>query len=147
MATKIYNVKTVQASQANVGSQDSGGIYAYKGFNSRKVKEKFKEHDIDLIKQDLLNHFNIKRGEKLENPEFGTIIWSMLFEPMNSEALRLIKEDVENIVNRDPRTAVETIKVDANEQGVRIEVGLFFKEYNVSEELAILFDKTNIPSR
>lgn len=147
MATKIYNVKTVQASQASVGSQDTSGIYAYKGFNSRKIKQKFKEYDIDLIKQDLLNHFNIKRGEKLENPDFGTIIWSMLFEPMTEEALALIRDDVETIVNRDPRTAVESLKVDANEQGVRIEVGLLFKEYNVSEQLLVLFDKTNLPAR
>ena len=30
--------------------------------------------DIDLIKRDLTNHFSIKRGEKLENPNFGTMV-------------------------------------------------------------------------
>ena len=33
-----------------------------------------KIYDIELVKQDLLNHFNIIKGEKLENPDFGTNI-------------------------------------------------------------------------
>ena len=31
-------------------------------------------YDISLIKQDLINHFHIRQGEKLSNPEFGKII-------------------------------------------------------------------------
>ena len=31
-------------------------------------------YDLALIKQDLLNHFHIRQGEKLHNPKFGTII-------------------------------------------------------------------------
>ena len=36
--------------------------------------KKFRLTDAELIKRDLLNHFAIRKGEKLENPNFGTII-------------------------------------------------------------------------
>ena len=52
--------------------------------------------DIELIKRDLLNHFSIKRGEKLENPNFGTTIPWLLFEPFNEtieKAIEEVKED------------------------------------------------------
>lgn len=146
MANRIYNVKKVETVKATVGATNTDGTFAYKGFNSRNVKGGFRQYDIDLIKQDLLNHFNIKRGEKLENPEFGTIIWEMLYEPMDDTNLKLITEDVEKIVNRDPRTAVESLKVDATDQGIRIEVNLRYIQYNLTESMSITFDKANLPT-
>ena len=47
-------------------------------------------YDLALIKQDLINHFHIRKGEKLENPEFGTIIWEMLFEPLTEQSKQMI---------------------------------------------------------
>jgi len=146
MASKIYNVTRVESSQASVGDNRVDGIFAYKGFNSRNIKQRFKLYDTDLIKQDLLNHFNIKKGEKLENPEFGTIIWSMIYEPMDDAAIRLVSEDVQRIVNSDPRTAVDTLKVDATEQGLRIEVGLKYLDFDQVETMYLNFDKSSVPN-
>ena len=146
MSTRIYNQRKVTTSQASPGDL-STGVFAYRGFNSRKVKTGFKEHDIDLIKQDLLNHFNIKKGEKLMNPEFGTIIWSMIYEPMNDENIALITKDVEEIINRDPRTRALTIKVDATDTGISINVDLLYKAMNISESLKLGFEARDIPTR
>ena len=57
-----------------------------------------KLYDIELVKQDLLNHFNIIKGEKLENPEFGTNIWLYLFDPLDDELKAAVIEDVEENV-------------------------------------------------
>lgn len=73
--------------------------------------------DIDLIKQDLTNHFSIKRGEKLENPNFGTIIPYLLFEQITDEVLTAIEDDVVRIVNFDPRCQLEVVSVEQNSQG------------------------------
>src|SRR6056297_3288070 len=59
-------------------------------------------YDIALIKQDLLNHFNIKKGEKLSDPTFGTIIWSAIYEPLTEPVKQAIVDDVTEIVNYDP---------------------------------------------
>lgn len=146
MANKIYNVTRIESVTASVGDDRVDGLFAYKGFNSRGIKQRFKLYDIDLIKQDLLNHFNIKKGEKLENPDFGTIIWSMIYEPMDDSAIRTVSDDVQRIVNADPRTAVDTLKVDATEQGLRIEVGLRYVDFNQVETLFLNFDKSSIPN-
>lgn len=145
MANRIYNVKVVQGEIASVGNASTTS-FVYKGFNSRSLYTKFKLYDIDLIKQDLLNHFNIKRGEKLENPEFGTIIWSMLFEPMTTENIKIISNDVEEIINRDPRTQASNLTVDSTEYGVRIEVDLTYIPLDYTERMAIDFDKSNLPT-
>ena len=48
-------------------------------------------YDIALIKQDIINHFHIRQGEKLSDPRFGTIIWDMLFEPYTEQTIRYKK--------------------------------------------------------
>jgi phage baseplate assembly protein W len=145
MSTRIYNQRKVSVSQASPGDA-STTVFAYRGFNSRNVKTGFKENDIDLIKQDLLNHFNIKKGEKLMNPDFGTIIWSMIYEPMNDENIGLITKDVEAIINRDPRTQALKIKIDTSEHGILINVDLLYKALNISESLQLGFEAKDIPT-
>jgi phage baseplate assembly protein W len=146
MAARIYNVKTVDTGQAQAGDF-SQQTFAYKGFNSKSVTTGFKQHDIDLIKQDLLNHFHIKKGEKLMNPEFGTIIWDMIFEPMTQQNLQMIQDDVAEIINRDPRITANNIAVDGTDYGIRIEVELTYNPLNITERLAINFDKNSVPNK
>jgi len=142
---KLYNQKTVATNKASIGNAQVGS-YTYKGFNSRNFKSGFKQYDVDLVKQDLLNHFHIKQGQKLQNPEFGTIIWDMLFEPMTEENKKLITTDVEKIINADPRTRVNAVTIDATEHGIRIEVEMVYLPFNVVDRLALDFDSRNIPT-
>ena len=72
-------------------------------------------YDIDLIKQDLLNHFSIKRGEKLENPNFGTTIPWMLFEPFSETIEKAIEDDVVRIFSYDPRVRLNVVEVTKDE--------------------------------
>ena len=72
---------------------------------SNKKLNKFKKlpDDVDLVKQDLINHFNIRKGEKLMQPNFGSIIWGMLFEPLPDHVNQVIVDDVSPVVGYDPR--------------------------------------------
>lgn len=82
-----------------------------------KTAQGTKLTDVDLIKQDLTNHFSIRRGEKLENPNFGTIIPYLLFEPLTDEVIKAIEDDVVKIVNFDPRCRLNVISVEPNAEG------------------------------
>jgi len=139
---KLYNNQIVAKNKASVGDQDTG-TFTYKGFSSNESKKGFKLYDIDLVKQDIINHFYIRKGEKLENPEFGTIIWDMLFENFTDEVKRLISEDVETIINYDPRIAINSIVVDATDQGIRIEADIVYIPFNINERMTFEFDKNN----
>ena len=140
MANRLYNQKTVAKNKASVGNANSGS-FTYKGFSSKETKSNYKLYDIDLVKQDLMNHFYIRKGEKLENPDFGTVIWDLLFEPMTEEVKKLIAKDVEAIINYDPRIAVKAVSVDATDMGIQISADLLYLPFNVNERMTFDFDK------
>jgi phage baseplate assembly protein W len=117
----------------------------YKGLSTvGNLSNTFALYDIGLIKQDLLNHFHIRRGEKLENPSFGTIIWDILFDPLTDDLIQLIIQDVTTIVNTDPRVKVDSLNVTQFEMGIQIECVLTYLPYNISEQLRLKFDESKI---
>jgi phage baseplate assembly protein W len=141
MANKLYNQKTVATNVASVG--DKGGSFKYKGFSSKEYSRNYKLYDIDLVKQDLMNHFYIRKGEKLENPEFGTIIWDILFEQFTEDVKTMIAKDVEDIINYDPRLAVNQVLIDSTDQGIRIQADVTYIPFNINERMTFDFDKNN----
>ena len=66
----LYKRVTVAPTQ---NTASTGRVY--RGFSSvENAKEGFSLYDFELIKQDLINHFHIRQGEKISDPNFGTII-------------------------------------------------------------------------
>jgi phage baseplate assembly protein W len=120
------------------------GSKTYKGFSTVSADtQSFALYDLALIKQDIINHFHIRQGERLENPAFGTIIWDTLFEPLTDEIKDLIIKNVEDIINYDPRVAAEQVIVTAYESGIQIECRLVYMPYNIQEALTFKFDQAN----
>lgn len=105
-------------------------------------RNSFNLYDINLIKQDIVNHFHIRQGEKLENPTFGTIIWDILFEPLTDSLRDAIIQNVTEIVNYDPRVSVDSVTVDAYESGIQIDCSLTYLPYNISETMRLRFDQS-----
>ncbi len=115
---------------------------AYRGISTvNNDNTKFGLFDIGLIKQDIINHFHISKGEKLENPNFGTIIWDVIQDPLTSELEEAIEQDVLDIINTDPRVSATTVQIVPFESGLQIEVELEYLTYNVSETLRLTFDE------
>lgn len=139
--TKLYNQKSVASTAATVS--ENQGTFTYKGFSSKETAKNYKLYDIDLVKQDLLNHFYIRKGEKLENPAFGTVIWDMLFEQFTEDVKNIIAKDVEDIINFDPRIAVNEVQIDSTDQGIRIQADIVYIPFNVNERMTFNFDRTN----
>lgn len=116
----------------------------YKGFSTVNTStENFTLYDFELIKQDLLNHFYVRQGERLMNPRFGTIIWDLLFEPLTEELKELILQNVNQIINFDPRVQASNVLVTSYDTGIQIEVTLTYLPYNLSERLTLQFDQAN----
>lgn len=141
MATKLYNQQT--AAQRSATVTQNSGQFTYKGFSSKEANKNFKLYDINLVKQDLINHFYIRKGEKLENPEFGTVIWDMLFEPFTPDVKEIIAKDVQDIINYDPRFTVTEIQIDSTDQGMRIQADIVYIPFNITERMTMNFDKNN----
>jgi phage baseplate assembly protein W len=118
---------------------------AYRGFSTvNNTVEGFALYDFELIKQDIVNHFHIRQGEKLSDPKFGTIIWDMLFEPFTDDNKDAIIQNVTDIVNFDPRVTVQEVFVDTYDSGIEVSCLLSYLPYNISEQLLFKFDQESV---
>ena len=73
------------------------------GFNTINQNKKFTAVDFNLIKIDLLNAFNIRQGELVGRPGYGTVIWNYLFENQTQETQQLIYNEIQRVCAGDPR--------------------------------------------
>jgi len=112
----------------------------YRGFSTVNRKKKFRLTDFELVRQDLINHFYIRKGEKLMNPSFGTIIWNVLHEPLTDNLKSIITTDIKNIVSSDPRLAVDRVMITEYDQGLQIDLELRYVQTNQSSLLNLQFD-------
>jgi len=123
---------------------ETPGTQTYKGFSTvSSVSENSSLFDLELIKQDLLNHFHVRQGERLMNPTFGTVIWDALFEPLTEELKQVITKNVTDIINYDPRIKADQVIVTAYESGIQIECVLTYLPYNISQSMRLSFDQRN----
>jgi phage baseplate assembly protein W len=115
----------------------------YLGFSTYNRVRKFTLTDFELVRQDLFNHFSIRRGEKLMNPKFGTVIWDLLFEPLTDDVREVIISDIKNVVNYDPRIEAESVVVTEFNHGIQIELELRYVLTSQVENLALRFDRSS----
>ena len=101
----------------------------------------FKKYDIDLIKTDLLNHFYTKKGERVMQPEFGTIIWDLLFDPFTEEIAGQIRGDIERILDSEPRVSAESISLIEEDYGFTVVIDLLYRPFDVVDVLEVIFDR------
>jgi phage baseplate assembly protein W len=113
----------------------------YKGFSSFEFQraKTFKIRDVELVKLDLLNHIFTKQGERVMMPTFGTIIPEMTFEPLDTETVNTVVEEVRRVLNYDPR--VEILEMDVRPEYDRntLYVGarVLYIELNLVDDLEL----------
>jgi phage baseplate assembly protein W len=125
-------------------TSDQNILQQYKGFSTISPDtENYALYDYQLVKQDLLNSFYIRQGERLMNPTYGCIIWDLLFEPLTDGLKNLILQNVQQIVSNEPRVRADQILVTPYESGIQIELKLTYITYNLQQSLQIKFDQDN----
>ncbi len=115
----------------------------YNGFSTLADSKKYRITDFELVKRDLQNHFAIRKGEKLMNPDFGTIIWDMIFEPLNEETKNSIMQDIKRIVASDPRISARNVLVTQYEHGLQVELELVYVSTNQVGQLMLDFNQNS----
>lgn len=113
----------------------------YRGFSTKLHAKKYSVTDFELAKQDLMNYFNIRKGEKLMQPSFGTIIWDMLFEPLTEDTQQVITTDITRIVNYDPRLSVGQVAVTQQDRGFLVEITLTYIPTDQTETIRLNFEQ------
>ena len=103
----------------------------------------YTEEGIELAKQDLLYAFLTRRGERVMRPDFGTIIFDLLFEPFDNGTKEAIYEDATRIISQDPRFEAIEIQARELEQTVRLDITLRYVPLDVIDSLAVEYDRQN----
>jgi phage baseplate assembly protein W len=98
--------------------------------------------DKELAKRDLLNHFYTRRGERLGEPEFGSILPLLVFEQFDQLVIDAADEDVRAIIDNDPRWELIDYQIDANEHDLVITVELRYVPDTTAEQLVLKYTDT-----
>jgi len=118
----------------------------YRGFSTKNKNKNFKLTDYELIKQDLINQFNTRRGERVMNPDFGTNIWDLLFDPFTEELKTSIQDDIVRIARSDPRIAIEQATITDYQHGIQIELEIRVVDTNQLDTMVLTFDQRLAPT-
>ena len=110
------------------------------GFNTQQQFKKFTLTDFELIKRDLLNAFNIQQGALPGRPDYGTVLWSFLFEPQLEAVQTQITNEVRRVAAGDPRIYINSVQASPQENGILLEVELTAVPSTNAERLQIFFD-------
>jgi|TARA_Y100000992_G_C21175855_1_gene448287 phage baseplate assembly protein W len=132
------------AYDSNSSNNAQSGEIVFKGFSSRAEQRNFKIYDFEVAKQDLINRLSVRKGERVENPEFGTIIYDAIFEPFTEALKDAIIEDVTANLNADPRLSTNDITVREADKGIAIEASITFVPLNITEKLSFNFDENSL---
>lgn len=114
----------------------------FKGYSTvDKAWGNFKLYDIDLAKRDLLNEFYTRKGERLMSPQFGSIVWDLLFDPLTDEIIDAIRADCLRIVTKDPRLELLDINIVDNEHTIIVSIILRYVPTATETELVAVFNR------
>lgn len=98
-------------------------------------------YDLDLARQDLLNHFNTRKGERIMMPAFGSIVWDMLFEPLDDYTISLLDADVRSIIKNDPRWQLQSVTITEDINAINIEVIVTYLPTDETITLPLTFNR------
>lgn len=108
-----------------------------------KKSPPFSLEGFELAKQDLLYAFMTKRGERVMRPEFGTIIFDLLFEPFDADLQDAVGEDARRIISQDPRLELVRLETRELEHTLRLDIVLNYVPLDVVDTLTVEYDRQN----
>ena len=98
---------------------------------------------LELARRDLENHFQIRKGEKWTNPNFGSMLPFYVHEPLDNVTTDLVKQDVLDVLSYDPRFNVDknTIVVTVDESMIEVNAELVYLPTTTRTALELKFDR------
>jgi phage baseplate assembly protein W len=117
----------------------------YRGFSTANYlldkKKGFSLTNQELVKQDLLNHIYTIPGERVHQPDFGTRIPLLAFEPLDQKTMAIVTEDLKKVFEYDPRVRLIDMAVNAvpDHNAIVAFIDVEYLELNVTETIKLEF--------
>ena len=90
--------------------------------------------------QDFVNALNIPQGQKVGQPQYGTTLWSFVFEPNTFDVQNRLEAEIRRVASLDPRLELNYVRAFPQENGILIEIELAVTPFNNPNQLSIFFD-------
>ena len=96
--------------------------------------------DVDAINGSLIRIIRTQRGERVFQSEFGSTIYSSLFEPMNIETRVVLEGAIEQAIRRfEPRCDLQGVQVEAEPDRNGYSVTIIYVPINEGSAVALDF--------
>ena len=83
--------------------------------------------DVESIKNGIKNIFLWRKGQRVLNPEFGNVIYDMLYEPINDITARNIGSEIRRAFELwEPRVAIQQVVVSPDEDNNQYNVQITY---------------------
>lgn len=112
-----------------------GGI-----LKSINTGRKFRLVDETLVVQDFINALNIRQGQKVGNPGYGTTLWDFVFEPNTPDIQFKLQAEIQRVASQDPRLVIENLRAFPKENGILLEMQVAVVPFNEATLLSIFFN-------
>jgi len=122
----------------NVNSGVDGGFGSI--LTSVNAGRKYRLIDEKLVVNDFINALNIRQGEKVGQPGYGTTLWSFVFEPNTADVQFQLETEIKRVAGLDPRMNLNYVKAFPQENGILLEVEFAVTPFNNANTLAVFFD-------
>lgn len=103
---------------------------------------KFKLVDEQLVVQNFINALNIRQGEKVGQPQYGTTLWNFVFDPNTSDVQFALENEIRRVASLDPRLILDFVRAFPQENGILMEVQLAVAPFNQAALLSVFFDSS-----
>jgi phage baseplate assembly protein W len=102
--------------------------------------KKYRVVDEKLIIQDFVNALNIQQGQKVGKPDYGTTLWSFVFEPNTTDVQFQLQDEIRRVASGDPRMIINSVKAYPKDNGILIEIELAVVPFNRAQLLNVFFN-------
>ena len=109
--SQYVGFSTIGANQpktTNAPGGTGGGVGSIT--NSINPGKKFKLTDENLVIRDFINALNIRQGEKVGQPSYGTTLWNFVFEPNTPDMQFALDNEIRRVASQDPRILIDYVK-------------------------------------
>jgi len=97
------------------------------------------------VVRDFVNALNIRQGEKVGQPQYGTTLWSFVFDPNTADVQFQLEDEIRRVASLDPRMILNSVKAYPQDLGILLEVELAVAPFNQASLLSVFFNSaTNI---
>jgi phage baseplate assembly protein W len=106
-----------------------------------RLGRKYVLTDEQLVIRDLLNALSIKQGDKVGQPQYGTTLWTYVFEPQTEATQQMITTEVRRVMGLDPRIILNSLGVYAQNNGILLQVEMAFSPFNNAIKTSFFLNK------